>query len=282
MYIDGPKKVIIIMTMLLLYTTSISIGQVIKDDDPALKGIDVLEHPGDTIPLDIALTNDKGEAVTLDKYFSDGKPVVLIMAYYTCPMLCNLVLNGVVEAARDMSLTPGRDYRLLTVSIDPTETFDLAAAKKKNYVNSLGRPEAVEGWTFFVADGNQSRRLADAIGFMYYYDDEHQQYAHPALITILTGSGVISRYLYGIEFKERDLKLALMEASEEKIGNTFDRVLLYCYHYDPDAGGYTVLAGNVMKVGGILTLAGLAVFLGIFWLWEWRRRSIRAKDTKGQ
>jgi len=251
-------------------------SQVIKENDPALEGIDVEEHPGDTIPFDIALTNDAGQEVTLGDYFADGKPVLLVMAYYTCPMLCNLVLNGVVDGSREMSLVPGQDYRLLTVSIDPNDTYELAGAKKANYVKSLDRPEASEGWTFFAATADQSKRLADAIGFKYYYDEDRQQYAHPALVTVLTGSGVISRYLYGIEFKERDLKLALMEASEGKIGNTFDRILLYCYHYDPDAGGYTVFAANVMKLGGVATLVFLAVFLGAFWIIEIRRRAARS------
>jgi len=270
------KKSLIILAAVCLLAVSPAVGQLIKEDDPALKGIDVLEHPGDTIPFDIVLTNDAGQTVTLGEYFSEGKPVLLIMAYYTCPMLCNLVLNGVVEGTRGMSLVPGNDYQLLTVSINPDETYDLAASKKENYVKSIGRPEAADGWTFFVAAADQSQRLADAIGFQYFYVEERKEYAHPALVTVLTGSGVISRYLYGIQFSERDLKFALMEASEGKIGTTFDRILLYCYHYDPEAGGYTIMAANVMKLGGAATLVFLAVFLGTFWMIEIRRRSARS------
>jgi protein SCO1/2 len=255
-------------------------GQLIKDSDPALDSIDVLEHPGDTIPMDVVLTNDAGQTVALGEYFSDDKPVLLIMAYYTCPMLCNLVINAVIEGAREISLEPGKDYRLLTVSIDPTETYDLAAAKKINYVKSMGRTGAAEGWTFFVAEAEQSRRLADAIGFQYYYVEDRQEYAHPALVTVLSGSGMISRYLYGIQFEERDIKFSLMEASEGNIGNTIDRILLYCYHYDPDAGGYTILAANVMKLGGVFTLMFLTFFLGSLWFMERRRRLMRAAGTQ--
>lgn len=257
-----------------------AVSQTIRDDDPALRGIDVVEHPGDSIPRDIILTNDAGETVTLGDYFDGDRPALLVLAYYTCPMLCNLILNGLTAGAGQLSILPGKDYRILVVSIDPTETFDLAAAKKQNYLGQFGRPETAAGWTFFVAAEDQSRRLADAIGFKYYYDEDLKQYAHAALVTVVTGSGVISRYLYGIEFKSRDLKFALMEASEGAIGSTFDRILLYCYHYDPDAGGYTVLAANVMKLGGAVTLFLLAGLLGFFWIREIRRRATRPESMQ--
>jgi protein SCO1/2 len=248
-------------------------GQALNKDDPALKGIDVEEHLGDTIPFDVQLVNDRGDSVTLGQYFGDHKPAVLVMAYYTCPMLCNLVLNGVSDAIGSMPLEPGKDYRVLTVSIDPRDSVALAAAKKKNYVADLDRKGADTGWTYFVAAADQSKRLADAIGFKYYYVKDKNQYAHPAVITVVSPAGVVSRYLYGIQFNPRDLRLALVEASEGKIGTTVDRILLYCYHYDPDAGGYTLLAFNVMKLGGVLTLVLLGLFLGIFWIRESRRRS---------
>jgi protein SCO1/2 len=259
------------MMAVMVFASSVC-GQVINPDDPALRGIDVIEHLGDTIPLDLVLTNDAGEEVLLGQYFSEGKPVLLIMAYYTCPMLCNLVMNGVTEGVRDISLSPGEDYNILTVSIDPTETLELAAAKKKNYVNSFDREGAGEGWTFFIASEDQSRKLADAVGFKYYYDEDLQQYAHAAVVTVLSGKGVISRYLYGIEFKSRDVKLAMLEASEGKIGTTMDRILLFCYHYDPDSGGYTLFATNVMKLGGLVTLVFMTILLS--WLW-WRERRRR-------
>ncbi len=266
----SPRSLIYIMAVCFL--TVSTQGQLIKESEPSLQGIDVVEHLGDTIPMDVILTNDAGEEVRLDRYFETNKPTVLIMAYYTCPMLCNLVMNGVAQAARAIPWDPGDEYQILTVSIDPTEMVSLAAAKKKNYLENIGRKGIENGWTFFVGTEDQSRRLAEAVGFKYYYDEEQKQYAHAAVIMILTDHGVISRYLYGIEFRERDFRLALLEASEGKIGSTIDRVLLYCFHYDPDAGGYVIFAANVMKLGGLLTLILLTVFLGLFWVREMRRR----------
>ena len=263
----------LLVTTVWLLTCAIATGQALRKDDPALRGIDVEEHPGDTIPFDVPLVNDHGDSVMIGSYFGDNKPAVLVMAYYTCPMLCNLVLNGVSDAVGGMPLEPGKDYRILTVSIDPRDSVALAAAKKQNYLTDLDRKGADTGWTFFVTSADESKRLADAIGFKYYYVEDRKEYAHPAVITVLSPAGVVSRYLYGIEFNPRDLRLALLEASEGKIGTTIDRILLYCYHYDPDAGGYTLLAFNVMKLGGVMTLVVLGLFLGIFWFRESRRRS---------
>ena len=268
-----------LLTLIMLVFYSSAFGQIINNEDPVLNKIDVVEHLGEKIDLDVQLTNDTGESVLLSDYFSDDRPVMLIMAYYECPMLCNLVMNGVTQGAKEMSLVPGDDYKILTVSIDPTETFQLAAAKKQNYINSFDLDGANEGWTFFTASEGQSHKLAEEIGFKYYYDEDLQQYAHAAVVTVLTNEGVISRYLYGIEFQSRDMKLALMEASEGKIGNTFDRILLYCYHYDPESGGYTLLATNIMKLGGIATLLFLTVLIGGFWWREYNRRSRKLCTT---
>ena len=169
------------------------------------------------------------------------------------------------EAAKQVSLKPGKDYTILTISIDPTETYELAAAKKKNYSAQLGIPDRPDAWTFFVGEESRSKALADSLGFMYYYDEKIQEYAHPAVLHVLTEDGKISRYLYGIEFKPNDLKISLLEAAKGKIGNSFDKILLYCFHYDPDSKGYVVFAGNVMKLGGLLTIVVLGLFLGILW-----------------
>ena len=251
-----------------------ALAQLVNENDTTLQKMDVVEHLGDTIPMDIPLIDDAGKATVTGDYFKEGKPVLLVLGYYSCPMLCNLVLNGVTEVAKKMSWAPGQEYHILYVSIDPTETSVLAAAKKENYVENFGKPETKDGWTFCVTSGSESRRLADAVGFRYFYDERLKQYAHPAVLTILTGSGVVSRYLYGIEYKERDLKLALLEASQGRIGSTLDRIILYCYHYDPTAGGYVVMAGNVMKLGGGLTLFGMALFLAFLWWREHKRKGI--------
>jgi len=246
-------------------------AQTVSDSIPGIKRVNVLERLGDTIPLDIVVTNDLGQTVPIRQYFEPGRPVILVLAYYECPMLCNLVMNGLTQTARKLAWLPGHEYQIITVSINPAESLSLAQAKKENYIRDFGRPGADSGWVFCIAAGGQSKRLADAIGFEYYYDEHQKQYAHPAVITILSGDGVISRYLYGIEFKERDLRLALVEASHGKIGTTIDHIILTCYHYDPAAGGYVLMAYTIMRIGGALTIVLLTLFLIFLWR-RYRRR----------
>lgn len=241
-----------------------------------LKSVDVIEHTGDKIPYDLIFTDDHGRQVNIGGYFNQDKPAILILGYYTCPMLCNLVFNGVRDAINEMPLALGRDYTIITVSIASSETEVVAAAKKKNYLKSLKKEVSENAWMFLTGSADQSRTLADAIGFKYYYDEKSEQYAHAALITILTPDGTISRYLYGIQFNPRDLRLALVEASEGRIGNTLDKILLYCYHYDPDRRGYTLFAERLMRLGGLITLAFLAVFIGFLFFRE------KGKKTREQ
>lgn len=245
-------------------------AQTVKDSLKALSGVKVVEHLGDHIPMNLHFTDDQGKAVTIGDYFNQGKPVLLILAYYECPMLCNLVMSGVANTAKGLKLRPGKDYEIVTVSINPKDSVALAAAKKANYVKSLDMPGAAKGWHFLVGPADQSKALADAVGFKYKYLPDKGQYAHPACIFLLGPDGKISRYLYGINYKHNDLKLGLLEASEGKIGNTLDKIILYCYCYDPDAKGYALVAGRVMTVGGIVTLGLLATFLGFFWVRERR------------
>lgn len=251
------------------------VAQVVLDSVPELQKIDIVEHLGDKIPLDLTFTNDAGEVIKLGDYFHQGKPVILTLAYYNCPMLCTMVLNGLSDGIRGLNLTPEKDFTVLTVSINPAETAELANAKRSRYMQNLGEQGNNNGWRFFVGQASQSQALADAIGFKYYYDEERKEYAHAAGAFVITAEGVISRYLYGLEFKERDLKLALLEASQGKIGSTLDRLILYCFHYDPSAKGYVVMAGNVMKLGGIATLIILTVFLSILWARERSHRTVR-------
>ncbi len=262
---NGYLKKLFFYVVLLKFLVQISAAQVILDDPPEMAGIDVQEHLGTRIPLDAEFTNDAGQRVKLGDYFHQGKPVILTLAYYNCPMLCTLVLNGIAGAAKQLDWKPGQEFQMLTVSIDPAETSQLAAAKKKSYLDFLEKSGAGDGWRFFVGDSSQSKKLARALGFKYYYVEERKEFAHPAVVFILTEDGTISRYLYGIQFKERDVRLALLEASEGKIGTTVDRLILYCFHYDPQAKGYVVMASNVMKIGGLLTIAVLGIFLAILW-----------------
>jgi len=260
------------MPVLLLSAWSPSLAQQVRNDIPELKRINVREHLGDHIPLYTAFTDDSGRTVTLGDYFNHGKPVILILAYYTCPMLCNLVMNGLSDGLKQLELLPGRDFQIVTISIDPRDPVSLAAAKRKNYLANYGREGIESGWRFLVGTQDQIAILADSVGFEYYYDKETEQYAHPAVVMVLTPDGRMSRYLYGITFRKNDLKLALVEASEGKIGTVFDKFLLYCYHYDPDSKGYVLFAANLMKLGGAVTLLLAAVILTIFWLKEKRRK----------
>jgi protein SCO1/2 len=196
------------------------------------------------------------------------------MAYYTCPMLCTLVLNGVATGLHNLDLEPGKDFQVLTISIDTSETVELAKAKKENLLTVLGKAGGDSGWRFFVGEESQIRSLADTLGFHYYYDKKLKQFAHPAVVMVLTPDGRISRYLYGVEFKKQDLKLALMEASEGKLGTTIDRIILYCYHYNPDAKGYVLFAANLMKLGGVLTIIFIGLMLFIFWRREIKKKPI--------
>lgn len=253
-------------------------GQVVLEDAPQLKNIDVIEHLGESIPLNLEFTNDQGELITLGKYFTSGKPVIIVMAYYECPMLCTFVLNGLTDVASKLSFTPGKEYQLITISIDPEETARLARVKKQTHIEALNKSGAENGWDFLVGEEKSSKKLSDALGFKYYYDEERDEYAHPAVVFVLTEEGVISRYLFGIDYQEKDLRFALMEASAGNIGDVFDKFLLYCFHYDPDEKGYVLFAGNVMKLGGVITLLLLGIVLGTLWRRESNRKTIGIKN----
>ena len=249
-------------------------AQVVQEKPRQLEGVDVEEHLGARVPLDLAFVSGDGQPVKLGDYFHEKRPVILILAYYTCPMLCNLVANGVSDAVRDLAWTPGKEYQIVSVSIDPRDTDVIAKAKRDNYRAALGKQSMPpEGWDFLTGTEASSKALADAVGFRYYFDEANDQYAHPAVITLLDPTGKITRYLYGIEFKEQDLRLALIEAADGKLGTTIDRIILSCYHYDPDAAGYVLFAGGLMRLGGIVSLVVLASFLGVLWIRERRRKA---------
>jgi protein SCO1 len=246
-------------------TVTSCFSQQVLENIAELKKIDVQEYSGDSISLDLSFSDEKNQAVRLGDYFNQGHPVVLTLAYYECPMLCTFVLNGLTKAVNGQPLLPGKDFTMLTVSIDPQEKPDLARAKKKNYVSGLTKTAGDSCWTFLVGGEQNIVMLAEQLGFIYYYDEKKDEYAHPAVVFVLTAKGVISRYLYGIDFKPQDLRLALLEAGEGKTGTTLDRLILYCYHYDPQSKGYVVFAGNVMRLGGVISVLVLAVILILLW-----------------
>lgn len=237
-----------------------------------LEGIGIVERLGATIPPDITITTDDGQTITLGEYFEQDKPVILTLVYYQCPMLCNLVLTGMSESIDDLDWEAGDKYQLLAVSINPNETYELAAQKKANYLKEYtersGREFNPDGWTFAAAAESESKRLADAVGFQYRLDSATGEYAHSAASFVLTEDGVVSRYLYGIDHQKQTLKLALLEATEGRIGNTLEKIVLYCYRYDPDGKSYVVFATNVMKLGGAVFVLLLGTLIGGLWLRE--------------
>ncbi len=221
-------------------------------------GID--QHLDEQLPLDLVFADEQGRPVHLGEYFGE-KPVVLALVYYECPMLCTQVLNGLLRTLRMISFDAGREFQVLAVSFDPRETPQLAAAKKEEYAKAYGRPGAGEGWHFLTGSQEQIEQLTRAVGFRYQYDERSGQYIHAAGIVVLTPSGRLARYFYGIEYSPKDVRLGLIEASEEQIGSPVDQFLLLCFHYDPASGKYTLAVMNTVRAAGALTVAALAVFV---------------------
>jgi protein SCO1/2 len=228
------------------------------------EGTGVDEKLGQKIDLNLTFIGEDGRTHSLKEYFSSGRPVILNLVYYTCPMLCNLTLNGQVAVLRELAWTPGKEFEVVTISIDPTESFEIAKNKKEAYISNFDKPVG-GGWHFLVDHEGNVKKLADQIGFRYKLDEAQKQYAHASAIMVLTPEGMVSRYLYGIKFKERDLRLALTEAASEKFGLSFEKILLMCYHYDPAAKSYVMFATNFMKLGGMLSMLVLAIFLFRYW-----------------
>lgn len=269
------KKIFIgvLSIIILLISISLSKAQIANQNPEALQNIDVEEHLGENIPFDLHFTDDQGQSVLLKKYFNQDKPIILVLAYYECPMLCTLVLNGLTQSVYKLKMQLGEDYQIVTISIDPKETTKLAAAKKQSHLKMLGQFDNTASWAFLTGNETNIKKLTESVGFKYYYVEERDEFAHPAVIMLLTDSGKISRYLYGIEYTVKDLKLGLLEAAEGKVGSTLDKLILYCYHYDPNAKGYVVFASNMMKLGGAIMLAALSGFLGSLWLRDNRKKS---------
>jgi protein SCO1 len=231
---------------------------------PILREVAFDQRIGESIPLDLPFRDESGSTVRLREYFGT-KPVLLVPAYYECPMLCTLVLNGVVSALRALSFDVGKEFTVVTFSFNPHESSALAAQKKKTYMEAYRRQGAEAGWHFLTGDEESIKRLTQAIGFRYTWDAAQQQYAHASGIVVLTPKGKLARYFYGVEYAPRELRLALVEAAEEHIGSVVDQVLLFCFHYDPATGRYSRLALGAVRVGGGLTLlalvAGIVVLL---------------------
>ena len=233
---------------------------------PMLREVGIDQKLSTPLPLELFFQDETGQTIQLRQYF-DNKPVILAFVYYECPMLCTQVLNGLVESLRTLSFDAGKQFDVITVSFDPGETPKLAAEKKANYLKQYERSGTAAGWHFLTGDSAAIRQLTSAVGFRYKYDASTDQFAHASGLMVITPEGKIARYFYGIEYPARDLRLALIEASENKIGSPVDQLLLYCFHYDPLTGKYGLVIMNVLRVGGVATV----LLLGTFMLVMFRR-----------
>ena len=227
---------------------------------PALREVKIEQRLNEQVPLDLQFKDETGRTVKLSEYINGSKPVILSLVFYQCPMLCNQILNGLMASLRAQSFDAGKEFEVLTVSFDPRETPELAAEKKQSYIQRYNRPGAERGWHFLTGDAENIRRLTEAVGFHYNYDEKTNQFAHASGIMVMTPAGKLSRYFYGIEYSPRDLRLGLVEASDNKIGSTVDQLLLYCYHYDPATGKYAWVV-NVYRWGGGITVLGIGALI---------------------
>jgi protein SCO1/2 len=246
----------------------------------ALRDVRIEQKLDQQLPLDLVFRDESGQPVKLGQYFGQ-KPVVLAFVYYDCPMLCTQVLNGMVTSFRVLPFQMGKEFDVVTVSFDPRETSTLATSKKKIYVNYLPekmRAGANSGWHFLTGDQDSIAKLTEAVGFHYRYDEATKQFAHASAIMLTTPQGKLSRYFYGIEYPARDLRLGLIESSENKIGSPVDQLLLYCYHYDPATGRYGAAVMKIMRIAGVITL--LAIIAMILTL-KGRAQKMTAVKTGG-
>jgi protein SCO1/2 len=232
----------------------------------ALQDIDVIEHLGDRVPAGLEFTDTSGQKVSLDTLTSAGKPVLVTLGYHRCPMLCSLVLDGLVKATKATGLTLGRDFLAVDISIDPQEDVSLAQGTQKRIVESMGAKPS--DWPFWVSTkdgGAAARRLADAVGFRYKYDEQSKQFAHDAVAFLIAPGGIVARYLYGVEYLPRDFRLAVVEAGDGRVGTSFDKVLLSCYKYDPVTRRYAPFVFGFMRIGAGLVFVALAMLLTVLW-----------------
>jgi len=263
--------------LVLVFLTAEAVAQRIEPAPKELQQVGVVEQLDAQIPLDTPFVDSSGRRVTLKDFFDGTLPVILTLNYSNCPMLCSLQLNGLLDGIQKMPWDLGNQYRIITVSIDPLETPERAALTKQKYMKLYARPGAEAGWHFLTSRSEADiKKVADTVGFHYTFDPTTRQYAHAAVIMICTPDGRVSRYLGGIEYHPQTLRLALSEASEGKVGSVFDQILLYCFHYDAEAGRYGPAAVKLMRVGGVLTLVVLGGMLVVLW-----RRDRRGSGRDG-
>jgi protein SCO1/2 len=239
--------------------------------------ITIEQKLNEQVPLDLTFHDESGRTVQLREYFGK-KPVLLTLVYYECPSLCGLVLQGLLKSLRVLKYTPGDQFDIVTVSINPKETPALAAAKKQNFLKEYGRLDAANGWHFLTGEEPQIRRLADAVGFRYVYDPKSGQYAHAAGVMLLTPDGKVSRYFYGIEYSPRDLRMGIIDASQGKVGSPVEKIILFCYQYDPTTGKYSLAILRVVQLSSAFTVLLVGGFMVLQFYREKRARSLRKRE----
>ncbi|MFA9477583.1 SCO family protein [Phycisphaerales bacterium AB-hyl4] len=247
------------------------------------RDLDLVEKLGDRVPLDATLVDETGQTVRLGDYFDADRPVILNLAYYGCPMLCGQMIRGLGTSLRELEnrdgWVPGQDYEVVTISFDPTESSAMAAEAKKQAMRMLNDEQAAAGWHFLTGEDADVRAIAEAVGFPYRWSERAQQYVHPAAIMLLTPDGRVSRYLYGVSYPTTTLRLSLVESSEGKVGSTMDRVLLYCFAFDESRGEYTLVAMNLMRLAGAMTVVVLLIAIGVMTVRGMQRQAQFDKPT---
>jgi len=245
------------------------------DEKPAqMEGVGIDEKLGTALDLNIPFTDETGKTVTLAQYFDGKTPVILSLVYYSCPGLCNYHLNGLVEGLKGVDWGIGQNFKMVEISFDPKENATLASAKKQTYMKVYDRSDAGNGWHFLTGSAESIKKITENVGFKYKWIEADQEWSHASAAIVATPQGVISRYLPGIFFESRDLKLALNEATQGKIGNFIDSLILYCFQYNPHQSKYTLVAFNLMKLGGAVMVLIMALWLLPFW-----RRSLKIKES---
>ncbi|MFM8640828.1 MAG: SCO family protein [Planctomycetota bacterium] len=248
---------------------------------PELEGVTIVDKLDSQVPLDATFRDERGRTVSFRDVLPKDRPAILQIGYLRCPMLCSLVMNALVRGIQGVDWTVGGQYDVISLSVNPSEGPELADAKKAGYVAEYGRPQSAPGWHFLTGDEAQIRRVTEAVGFEYRLQ-ENGEYSHAAAVFVLTPDGRLSRVLYGVKYQPADVRMALLEASQGRIGTTLDRIILWCHVYDASAGGYVLLAMRVMQLGGALTLAVLGGGLGWFWWREAHARSLAAPARAAQ
>jgi protein SCO1/2 len=244
-----------------------------------LRGVDVKERLGQMLPKELAFRDDEGKSLALGEVFDGKHPVIFTLNYSNCPMLCSLQLTGFVNGLKQVEWGMNQDFRVVTVSLEPNEAQAVAERTKNRYLTQYGRPEARPGWRFLAGSPGNVKAFADAIGFSYHYDTDRKEYAHPAAIVLASPDGKIARYLYGLEYDPKTLRLGLVEASEGRVGTTLDRLILYCFHYDSTVGRYAPVARKIMQLGGAAAVVMLVAFLTLLFRADAKRKRHFAQST---